>query len=82
MPTQVKNTTVYLAIDLKNNPEDRPLALKMLRQFGEGQAPDDYDFGKLADDIRDAGDWIIKHPESGLLTFITQEQYEKDFEPA
>lgn len=82
MATQVKNKTVYVAVDIANSPEDRGLALKMLREFGVGQAPEGFDYGNLADEIRDIGDIIIKHPDSGLLTFITPEQFERDFELA
>lgn len=83
MPVNVKNKNVYLAVHLKSTPEDRNLALKMLRQFGDDSgAPKDFDFGRLADEITESGDWIIKHTESGMLSFITEDSYERDFEVA
>lgn len=81
MPNQVKNKTLYLAINLAETPEDRGLALKILRQFGDGQAPEDFDYGDLADKITENADWIIKHPE-GMVTFVDQETYEREFEQA
>lgn len=83
MPKQVRNKTVYLAVHLSETPEDRGLALKILRKFGditEG-VPPDFDYGNLADEITTAEDWIIQHP-SGMVTFLDQEAYEREFETA
>ncbi len=81
MPKQVKNKTIYLAINLSESPDDRATALKILRQYGEGQAPEGFDYGNLADEITANKDWIIKHPE-GMVTFLDQETYEREFEEA
>jgi len=83
MPKQVRNKTVYLAVNLNENPEDRGLALKILRKFGDlsDGVPPDFDYGNLADEVTSEGDWIIQHP-SGMVTFLDQEAYDREFEQA
>lgn len=82
MPLQVKNKTVYTAVNVSEEPEARGFALKILRKFADAQgAPDDFDFGDLVDKIVADEAWIVQHPE-GNVTFVTKEQYERDFEQA